>query len=137
MTAPIGGPVPAPYKVSWEYAAVFAGGAIGSLAREKITQELFEAVWTTGTFTTNTLACFIIGWLYAIRHRIHAHIIHLGAVGFCGGLSTFSTLAAELYQVMQLGDYPGALRSVGLEVTFGIAAALIGEKIGRWGITAK
>ncbi len=133
MIAPIGDQVPQPYKVRWEYAAVFAGGTIGSLAREAISPELFETAWTTGTFTTNIFSCFIIGWLYAIRHRIHAHFIHLGAVGFCGGLSTFSTLAAEIYQVIQLGDYFVALRSFGLEVTFGIAAALIGEMIGRWG----
>jgi CrcB protein len=120
-----------PFKARWDYAAVFVGGAVGSITREIIAPFGFEAGWLSGTFVANIIACFIIGWLYAIRHRIHAHVLHLGAVGFCGGLSTFSTLAADLFDVIQMGHYLGAVRSFGLEVTFGIAAALIGEMIGR------
>ena len=73
----------------------------------------------------------MLGWLYAIRHRVHAHVMHLGAVGFCGGLSTFSTYAAEIYNIMVAGAYISAITASLLEIACGIGIALAGERIGR------
>ncbi|EEE35836.1 CrcB family protein [Rhodobacteraceae bacterium KLH11] len=112
------------------YAAVFVGGAAGSLLRELFSLEVPGAPLLTATFGINVVACFILGWLYAIRHKVHAHVLHLGAVGFCGGLSTFSSFVAELER---LAETSGLLVIIPIvaEITCGLAAAILGEALGR------
>lgn len=112
------------------YLAVFVGGALGSLLREVLSLEIPGAPFVTATFGINIAACLVIGWLYAVRHKVHAHVIHLGAVGFCGGLSTFSSFVAELDRLHQ-ADIAYMVAALTLEVVFGLAAAILGEAIGR------
>ncbi len=112
------------------FVAVFVGGAAGSLLREAFSAQIPGAPVLTATFGINVVACFILGWLYSIRHRVHAHILHLGAVGFCGGLSTFSSFAAELERLAE-DNILSAVSAATLEIAFGLAAAIAGESIGR------
>nr|WP_170763106.1 CrcB family protein [Ruegeria lacuscaerulensis] len=112
------------------FLAVFVGGAAGSLLREGFAAQIPGAPILTATFGINVAACFILGWLYSIRHRVHAHILHLGGVGFCGGLSTFSSFAAELERMAE-NNLWSAVSAATLEIVFGLAAAIAGEAIGR------
>ncbi|WP_253746475.1 MULTISPECIES: CrcB family protein [unclassified Ruegeria] len=112
------------------YLAVFVGGALGSVLREMLSLEIPGVPFVTATFGINIAACLFIGWLYAVRHRVHAHVIHLGAVGFCGGLSTFSSFVAELDRLSQ-ADIAYMVAALALEIVFGLAAAILGEAIGR------
>lgn len=112
------------------YCAVFFGGAAGSLLREVFAVEIPDAPVLTATFGINIAACFILGWLYAIRHRVHAHVLHLGAVGFCGGLSTFSSFVAELDRIAQISLWSVSF-AILAEIVAGLAAALAGEALGR------
>ncbi len=114
------------------YLAVFVGGAAGSLLREVLSLEIPGAPFLTATFGINIAACFVLGWLYSIRHRIHAHVLHLGAVGFCGGLSTFSSFVAELERLAEAGGFY-VLTALVLEIVLGLGAAILGEAIGRRG----
>ena len=112
------------------YGAVFVGGAAGSMLREAFALEIPGASFLTATFGINIAACFILGWLYAVRHKIHAHVLHLGAVGFCGGLSTFSSFVAELDRLA--GSSSGlVVTAIVAEVACGLIAAILGEAIGR------
>ena len=112
------------------YAAVFVGGAAGSLLREAFALEIPGAPLLTATFGINIAACFILGWLYAVRHRVHAHVLHLGAVGFCGGLSTFSSFVAELERIALTSGWFVSIPILA-EIICGLGAALLGEAIGR------
>ncbi len=112
------------------FLSVFVGGALGSLLRELFALEIPGVPILTATFGINIFACFVLGWLYAIRHRVHAHVLHLGAVGFCGGLSTFSSFVAELDRLAQTALWT-APAAAGLEIAFGLTAALVGEAMGR------
>ncbi len=114
------------------YLAVFVGGAAGSLLREVFSLEIPGAPFLTATFGINIAACFVLGWLYSIRHRVHAHVLHLGAVGFCGGLSTFSSFVAELERLAEAGGFY-VLTALVLEIVLGLGAAILGEAIGRRG----
>ncbi len=113
------------------YVAVFTGGALGSLLREWLVPVIpvFEPL--ASTLVVNSVACFAIGWLYAIRHKVHAHVMHLGAVGFCGGLSTFSSYTAALFQLSASGEYTYAAVAATSEIIIGIVAVLLGESLGR------
>ncbi len=114
------------------YLAVFVGGAAGSLLREVLSLEIPGAPFLTATFGINIAACFVLGWLYSIRHRVHAHVLHLGAIGFCGGLSTFSSFVAELERLAEAGGFY-VLTALVLEIFLGLGAAILGEAIGRRG----
>jgi len=123
-------PKPALQGYALMFLAVFTGGFLGSLLREAFSQAILGIPFVTATFGINLVACFFLGWLYAVRHRVHAHVLHLGAVGFCGGLSTFSSFVAELEQMAQTALWTAPL-AAGLEIAFGLAAALLGEALGR------
>lgn len=112
------------------FLSVFAGGALGSLLREAFALEIPGLSFLTSTFGINVVACFVLGWLYSVRNKVHAHVLHLGAVGFCGGLSTFSSFVADLERIADGGLWVTSL-AIGLEVSFGLAAALFGERLGR------
>lgn len=112
------------------FTAVFVGGAVGSVLREVFAAQIPGAPILTATFGINIVACFILGWLYSIRHRVHAHVVHLGAIGFCGGLSTFSSFVAELERLASSHLWV-AVSAAGLEITLGLGAAILGEVVGR------
>lgn len=112
------------------YAAVFIGGAAGSILRELFALEIPGAPLLTATFGINVAACFVLGWLYAIRTRVHAHVLHLGAVGFCGGLSTFSSFVAELERFAETTGWM-VLVPLAAEIAAGLGAAILGEAIVR------
>ncbi|WP_353392382.1 CrcB family protein [Ruegeria sp. HU-ET01832] len=112
------------------FLAVFVGGAAGSLFREAFSIEIPGIRILTTTFGINIAACFVLGWLYSIRHRVHAHVLHLGAVGFCGGLSTFSSFVADLDMLAAINPWYAVMAAV-LEIACGLIAALAGEAIGR------
>lgn len=114
------------------YIAVFTGGALGSFLRELLlAQEL--SVWPmSSSLVVNVIACVTIGWLYALRHTLHERVIHLWAVGFCGGLSTYSTFAADISAYLTRGELPTAVASASLEIFVGLLAVVIGERSGRF-----
>ncbi len=112
------------------FTAVFVGGAAGSLLREVFAVNLPGLPYLTSTFGINVVACFVLGWLYSVRHRVHAHVLHLGAVGFCGGLSTFSSFVADL-EVMAMSSGLMAAVAAVAEIAVGLGAAILGEMTGR------
>ncbi len=112
------------------YGAVFVGGAAGSMLREAFSVSIPGASFITATFGINVAACLVLGWLYAVRNRVHAHVLHLGAVGFCGGLSTFSSFVLELDRIASEAGWV-VITAIFLEVAVGLAAATMGEALGR------
>lgn len=83
---------------------VFIGGGVGSVARYGIARMVatyFPAsFYGAATLLANFAACFILGGLVGAEGRFsdtpRGRLFF--AVGFCGGLSTFSTFIAENYQ---------------------------------------
>ncbi len=106
---------------------VFFGGAAGSLARELLAPVLPAPWFWVPILLVNVSACFLIGWLYVLRGRLHPYWTHLWVGGFCGGFSTFSHFSLELVTLSDAGRMLEAFVYTVLAVVLGIGAAVLGE----------
>lgn len=65
--------------------------ACGAFVRYSLSR--FNTKFPYGTVLANCLGCFCIGFLYKHVHGTDLYLIL--ATGFCGGLTTYSTLNSE------------------------------------------
>jgi CrcB protein len=109
---------------------VFLGGSLGSLARELLTPMLLQPWEWFPTLLVNVSACLMIGWLFTLRGRLPAPLMHLAVGGFCGGFSTFSHLSYEVVMLADAGQALEAWAYIAASVSLGIGAAMLGEWLG-------
>lgn len=120
--------------------AVALGGAIGSVTRYGV-EEFFAAepgTWPWGTFTVNVVGCFVLGvltgWLTDAEHAGWTPPVWLRPLliaGFLGGLTTFSTYAVEIVELVDDRDTAAlALTYLAGSIVAGGAALLLGQRLG-------
>ena len=78
------------------YLALACG--LGALMRYFFSRYNQGSVLPLGTLIANILGCFLIGLLY--NHVESKEVYAVLATGFCGGLTTFSTLNDELQRLL-------------------------------------
>lgn len=79
------------------YLALACG--LGALVRYFFSRYNQGAIMPVGTLIANILGCFLIGLFY--NHVVSKEIYSVLATGFCGGLTTFSTLNDELQRLLR------------------------------------
>lgn len=89
-----------------ELAAVFAGRALGSLARAALSALAAgdPASWPWPTFTVNIVGAFLVGYFTTrLLERLPTSSYRrpLLGTGFCGGLTTFSTMQVETLTMLE------------------------------------
>jgi fluoride exporter len=109
-----------------EYAAIFAGGSLGSLARAALaTLVPADGVsWPWATFIVNIAGAFVLGYATTRlleRLPLSSYRRPFIGTGFCGGLTTFSTMQVETLKMMQHGHWALA---AGYSVTSIVAGLL-------------
>ena len=119
-------------------AAIMTGGAIGTLARAGLAEALPPRAgqWPWATFIVNLAGAFILGWLLtrlAERAAPSRHWRFFAGTGFCGALTTFSTFQIETFQFARDGDVGLAFAYPVASIAAGMALAVLGVLIGRWG----
>jgi CrcB protein len=92
-----------------ELAAIFAGGAIGSVLRTGAVElaPAHPGQWPWVTFAANILGCFLLGYLVTrLQERlpVTSYRRPLLGTGLCGALTTFSTFQLELLRLLDRGD---------------------------------
>jgi CrcB protein len=108
-----------------ELAAVFIGGVAGAMARAGVVEALPHdpGNWPWATLLVNVAGAFVLG---AVAAR-GARRALLGQ-GFCGALTTFSTLQLELLQMLDAGRVGLALAYAAASLALGVAAAELGRR---------
>jgi CrcB protein len=88
-----------------EIAAIFVGGALGTLLRAGLA-EAFPSratAWPWPTFAVNIVAAFLLGYFVTrLQERLplSSYRRPLVGTGLCGGLSTFSTMQVEIIRML-------------------------------------
>jgi CrcB protein len=116
-----------------ELAMVGAGGAVGALGRVGLEQAWPTATggWPWATLTVNILGAFLLGALMSgLRHGpVSIPTYRLLGTGFCGALTTFSTMQLELLQMLDHARYDLAIGYVGASLVGGYAAVAIATRL--------
>jgi len=119
------------------YVLVFFGGGLGSLLRYALGR-LIPATFTSSPFPTaillvNVVASFVLGaivsWVVGRSAGEEARL--LIGVGFCGGLSTFSSFSNDTVLLAQNGRFGAALLNIGLNVILCLVATATGLWFGQ------
>lgn len=107
-----------------ELVAIFIGGAVGALLRSGL-GEAFPAGgadWPWATFLVNIAGAALLGyWFTALPHTSYRR--PLLTTGFCGALTTFSTVQLELLEMIDAGRVGLASLYLAVSVAAGLAGA--------------
>lgn len=118
--------------MAWLYVA--AGGAAGALLRFAAGQALGPlrpGAFPWATFGVNVAGSLLLGLVLALVPRGDPHHLRaLLAVGFCGGLTTFSTFGYEAVTLLQARTYAVAIAYVGGSLLIGLLAVVFGLTLG-------
>ncbi len=110
-----------------EMAAIFLGGAVGTLLRAALSDAFPQSgtSWPWPTFIVNVVAAFLLGYFVTrLQERLplSSYRRPLLGTGLCGGLSTFSTMQVELLKMIDTGAYWLALGYAAASVVAGYGA---------------
>ncbi len=102
------------------------GGFIGTCLRfltGKLAHLIAASAFPWGTFAVNIAGSFLIGIFFGMAEKSHLLSPSMNVfliTGFCGGFTTFSSLADDMYLLLQqrhwlhFGLYAGATFALGL-----------------------
>ncbi len=110
-----------------EIAAIFAGGALGTLLRAALAEEFPHpaTAWPWPTFGVNIAAAFLLGYFTTrLQERLplSSYRRPLLGTGLCGGLSTFSTMQVEILKMLSAHAWGLAAGYAAASIAAGYAA---------------
>ena len=108
-------------------AAIFIGGALGTLARAALAEAFPQSAtsWPWPTFAVNIVAAFLLGYFVTrLQERLplSSYRRPLLGTGVCGGLSTFSTMEVEILKMLSAHAYGLAAGYAAASIAAGYAA---------------
>jgi CrcB protein len=118
------------------YIAVF--GALGCLSRYFLSGAVYGILgrgFPYGTFVVNLIGAYAIGLVMelGIRSAIISPNLRMGiAIGFLGGLTTFSTFSYETFRLLEDGEFLVASMNVFLSVLVCLAFTWLGIQTARY-----
>ena len=116
-----------------ELIAVFAGGAVGAVARALAGEALPHdpGSWPWATFAVNIAGAFALGWLVTrLQERLPPSPYRrpLLGTGFCGALTTFQV---ELLRMLDADRAGLAVTYAGASVAAGCLAVALATNLSR------
>lgn len=119
-----------------EILAVFAGGAVGAVARALVGEALPHdpGSWPWATFAVNVAGAIILGLLVTrLQERVppSAYRRPLLGTGFCGALTTFSTFQVELLDMLDADRAALAAIYAAASIAAGCLAVALATNLSR------
>ena len=119
-----------------ELAAVFVGGALGTLARAGLSSLAVAdpTRWPWPTFTVNIVGAFLVGYFTTRlleRLPLSSYRRPLLGTGLCGGLTTFSTMQVETVKMFDHHRYGLAAGYTAASITLGLLAVYFATALVR------
>ncbi|MBP2453444.1 fluoride efflux transporter CrcB [Mycolicibacterium lutetiense] len=119
-----------------ELAAVFVGGALGTLARAvlAVIAPPDPGHWPWPTFIVNIVGAFLLGYFTTRlleRLPVSSYRRPLLGTGLCGGLTTFSTMQVETITMLEHGYWALAAGYTAASITAGLLAVAVATAIVR------
>jgi len=102
-----------------QLALVGIGGAAGALVRWGIVSEWAGNGFPWTTLVVNAVGCALLG--VVTSRPVSTDVKRLLGTGFCGGLTTFSTFAVEIVQLLDRGSPGTAAAYVLVSIAMGLA----------------
>ncbi|HEX5594002.1 MAG TPA: fluoride efflux transporter CrcB [Solirubrobacterales bacterium] len=115
-----------------ELGAIFLGGALGTLMRAGLAEALPDpgVGWPWATFVVNVVGAALLGyWFTVLPHSQYRR--PLLTTGFCGALTTFSTVQVELVEMIDAGRVGLAVLYLGASVVAGLVGVQAATAVGR------
>ena len=115
-----------------ELGAIFLGGALGALLRAGLAEAFPVGAgdWPWATFVVNIAGAALLGyWFTTLSHTSYRR--PLLTTGFCGALTTFSTVQVELLEMLDAGRLALAVLYLGVSVAAGLAGVQAATAAGR------
>jgi CrcB protein len=119
-----------------ELAAIFLGGAVGAVARTELSEAFPSADgrWPWVIFAINVSGAFILGYFVTrLQERLPLSTYRrpLAGTGFCGALTTFSTMQLELLTMIDHHRYGLASAYAATSIAAGYLAVFAATSIVR------
>jgi CrcB protein len=110
----------------WFWFAIAAGlGGFIRYALEHRMQPVGKTGFPRATLYVNVFGSFLLGLVIAAPDSIHTTI----GIAFCGALTTFSGVSAQLMRRVTSGAISAALSYLAITLTLGLIAAEIGIQL--------
>jgi fluoride exporter len=116
--------------------AVFAGGALGTLARVWLGLHIVQAPthWPWTIFAINVSGSFLLAYIASqmqVRRLGSTHWRPFLTTGLCGGYTTFSTVQVEAVKMLEAHCYGLTAGYLAASVAAGLVAIWLGTSIVR------
>lgn len=95
---------------------------------------MWHGAFPMGTFLVNIIGCFLIGLFFGLLENAKVMTPSQNVLlitGFCGGFTTFSSFADDMWILGSKGDWGTFALYLGLSVVIGILCVWAGRAIIR------
>lgn len=115
-----------------ELAEIFCGGALGAMLRAGLVEAFADPApaWPWVIFGVNVVGAFLLGAVVTLlppRTRGRPFL----TTGFCGALTTFSTVQVDLLRMLEAGHFGTAALYVAASVLAGLCGVHLATGLAR------
>ena len=120
--------------------AIFIGGGLGSLGRYflSILLRTYSLDFPIATLSVNIIGSLILGfavalfWMKAPSSAMHDTLKLAITIGFCGGLTTFSTFSWETFDMIKQGEFLLAFLYTFISILVCVLAVSLGAFLAKY-----
>ena len=120
----------------FKFIAIFIGGGLGATGRYLTTLACSKicACFPLGTLSVNIIGSFIMGFCFLKKKKkisVPNEFKLFLTVGFCGGLTTFSTFSLDVWNMFFAGEFLKAALYILLSIILSLGALFAGVMVAK------